>query len=239
MCGLLNDGESFIVTSMEKQRARSDGDKAQRYAEIVVAAREVLDSVELDHFAMAAVAEKLGLVKGTLYRYFPTREGLLLAVLQHECTDWFDHVDTRLCELESPLATVRSPQRASAVAALIVESLIARPRLLRMLSSAQTVLERNVPYETALLFKTFLLERSAITGRLLARALGLPRARGVRLLVHLNAVVVGLYGAAHPAPIVATVLAQPEFAPLRVDLRQELDRLVPALIAGLSPRSNP
>jgi AcrR family transcriptional regulator len=224
---------------VDKHRARSADDKAQRRDDIVRAAAQVLDSVELDAFAMAQVADQLGLVKGTLYRYFPTREGLLLAVLHVEYAGWFDHVDGCLRELAPARGTASAAAHDATVATLLVQSLLARPRFLRMLASAQSVLERNIPYETALPFKTFLLERSAVTGRLLSRALGLPRSAGVHLLVQLNATVVGLYSAAFPAPIVAAVLAQPEFAPLRVDLRRELNHLVPALIAAVTPRSKP
>jgi short-subunit dehydrogenase len=58
---------------VDRKRARSDDDKAVRRGDILDAARAVLDAGELDAFAMAAVAAKLGLVKGTIYRYFPTR----------------------------------------------------------------------------------------------------------------------------------------------------------------------
>lgn len=216
---------------MEKQRARSAGEKAQRRQDIIDAASGLLDVIELDEFAMAAVADELGLAKGTLYRYFPTREGLLLAVLHQEYAAWFDQVDGALLGLIERDPAVGS--RADDVAELLVASLVSRPRFLRMAAAAQSVLERNVPHETARSFKQFLLERSAVTGHVLGSALGMSRVAGVRLLVHLNAGVVGLHGAAHPAPVVAAVLAQPEFRPLRVDLPRELRLLTHALITAL------
>ena len=66
---------------MDRRRARSDLDKAERRADILEAARATIDGSEMDEFTMDAVAAKLGLAKGTLYRYFPTREAVLLGIL--------------------------------------------------------------------------------------------------------------------------------------------------------------
>lgn len=209
---------------MERRRARTDGDKAIRRGEMLEAARATLDGSELGEFTMDAVAAELGLAKGTLYRYFPTREGLLLALLEAELEGWFDVVDRRLARARG----------GALVANALVGTLIARPRLLRLLAVLPSVLEHNVPYPTAHEFKLFLLRRSAHTGSLIDAALpARSRGAGVHLLVQLNAGVIGLYHGAHPAPIVASVLAEPAFAPLRVDLRRELTHLTRALIGAI------
>lgn len=215
---------------MDRRRARSDDDKATRRAEILDAARATLDGSELGEFTMDAVATKLGLAKGTLYRYFPTREGLLLAILEAELDGWFAVVDRRL---------ERAHGRAL-VANALVGTLVAQPRLLRLLAVLPSVLEHNVPYATALEFKTFLLHKSAHTGALVDAALpARSRGAGVHLLVQLNAGVIGLYHGAHPAPVVATVLAEQAFAPLRVDLRRELTHLTRALIGAIPCKELP
>jgi len=214
---------------MEKQRARTSADKATRREQILDAGRGCLDDAELDEFTMDAVAASLGLAKGTLYRYVPTREALLLAILEDDLGEWFDAVDAKLPTLTG----------ARRLTNLLVSTLTARPRLMRVLSVLQSVLERNVPHDTALEFKLFLLHRSAITGRLIDAALSAKRGSGVHLLVHLHAGVIGLSNAAHPAPVVATVLAEPRFAPLRVDLRRELTHLVDALIAAIPVTATP
>jgi AcrR family transcriptional regulator len=215
---------------MERRRARTDDAKASRRVDILEAARATLDASELAEFTMDAVAGKLGLAKGTLYRYFPTREGLLLAILEGELDEWFDAVDRRLAA-----ACGRAP-----VATALVGTLVARPRLLRLLAVLPSVLEHNVPFATAHEFKAFLLRRSAHTGALIDSALpARSRGAGVHLLVQLNAGVIGLYHGAHPAPIVATVLAGPEFAALRVDLRRELTHLTRALIGAIPCKELP
>ncbi len=216
------------MSTVEKRRARTDLDKAGRRFDIVDAARTTFDATELPAFTMDAVATKLGLAKGTLYRYFPTREALLLGVLHDDIDEWFHTVD-------SALGAARSD---SAVATRLVSTLIDRPRVMRLLAVLPSILEHNVPHQTAMEFKRFLLDRSATTGSLIDAAVGARAGSGVRLLVHLNAGVIGLYLGAHPAPVVAMVLVEDDFAPLRVDLRRELTHLTRALV-GAMPRKAP
>ena len=191
------------------RRARSDADKELRRAAILDAAGEVFDRTGIDDFTMDEVAASLALAKGTLYRYVPTREGLLLAVIAEEYRSWFDAVDALL-------AVDPSGRGAPDVATLLVDSL----------------LERNVPRETAHEFKSFLLTRTTTTAGLLAQRLDCPQAEAVRLLVHLQAVTVGLHHHAHPSPVVAEVLADPSLAAFAIDLRTELLHAVQALVAA-------
>ena len=215
---------------MDRRRARSDLDKAERRADILEAARATIDVSEMDEFTMDAVAAKLGLAKGTLYRYFPTREAVLLGILGADLEEWFEQIDRRLAK-----AAGRAP-----VVSALVGTLIARPRLLRLLAVLPSVLEHNVPFATAHEFKSFLLRGSASTGSLIDTALQAREpGAGVHLLVQLNAGVIGLYHGAHPARIVATVLAEPEFAPLRVDLRRELTHLTRALVGAIPCKDQP
>lgn len=211
---------------MDLRRARSDEDKAARRTDIVDAARATLDSRELSEFTMDAVAAELNLAKGTLYRYFPTREGLLLGVLDDDVRDWFTAVSADLDHAHG----------ASAVTAALVDSLLARPRLVQLLAVLPMVLEHNVPYATALEFKTVLLRGSDAVGTRIDTALGASPGAGAHLLVLLNAGLIGLHHGAHAAPLVAEVLALPEFEPLRVDLRSELTHLTCALIGAIDTK---
>ena len=203
------------------RRARSDADKELRRAAILDAARNVFDAVEIDEFTMDAVASSLELAKGTLYRYVPTREALLLALLTDEYASWFDAVDTRLVGVA-----------AEGVAESMVDELLARPRLMRLMSMMSSVLERNIPFDTAREFKVFLHDRSASLAMLLADRLGCSPQRASQLLVHLHALAVGLHHRTHPAPVVCEVLADPTLAIARIDLRTELLHGIAALVAA-------
>lgn len=173
---------------------------------------------------MDDVAAALGLAKGTLYRYVPTREGLLLALAANEYADWFDDLDAFLAD--------RSWRSTDRLVAHIVDSLLARPRFLRLVTVLPSVLERNVPVDLAREFKSGVLVRSDRAAAAIAARLGTRPDRAVQFLVHLQAGVIGLAHHAHPAPVIRDVLAEAEFAPMRIDLRAELTHLAAALVAA-------
>ena len=56
------------------KRARSDEQKLFRRQQIMTAATELFHDVGYDGFSMALLADRAGVVKGTLYLYFKTRE---------------------------------------------------------------------------------------------------------------------------------------------------------------------
>lgn len=210
-----------------KQRARTDEDKQSRRGDILDAARAVFDELEVDAFTMDAVASSLGLAKGTLYRYVPTREALLLALALDEYIAWFDEFDARLTALPAGGDHTDVP---AAVAGEMTDTLLARPRFLRLASLVATVLERNVPLETARDFKSCVVSHSARTAAALADRLGCSASEAKRVLVLTQALTVGLYHHAHPAPVVAEVLADASFAGARVDFGPDLRFGIEALL---------
>ncbi|HEV8658279.1 MAG TPA: helix-turn-helix domain-containing protein [Thermoanaerobaculia bacterium] len=77
-----------------KQRARALEDKAERSAAILKAARELWSSSR--DFSMTDVAARAGIVKGTIYLYFKTREELIEAVVEQLIEECFDDIDRQL-----------------------------------------------------------------------------------------------------------------------------------------------
>lgn len=215
---------------MATRRARSDEDKLARRSEILDAARAVFDIGEVDEFTMDAVATELQLAKGTLYRYFPTREGLLLALADDEYQHWFARVDAALAE--GPHG--KGSERVDELAVILVDQLLAEPRFLRIAALVPSVLERNIPYETAMQYKCTVVARSRQTMTLLAAWLDISDERALQLLIHLQAAATGLHHAANPAPIIVRVLADPAFPGHTTDLRTELLHSARALIQAAS-----
>lgn len=64
----------------------------EKRAEIVRIASELFDELGYDRCSMAALSERLGGSKATLYGYFPSKEDLLRAVIQCEVASEFDRV---------------------------------------------------------------------------------------------------------------------------------------------------
>lgn len=214
---------------MATRRARSDEDKLARRSQILDAARVVFDAGEVDEFTMEAVAAALDLAKGTLYRYFPTREGLLLALADDEYRQFYDRVD-------AALATPPAAERVGAMAGALVDQILAEPRFLRLAALVPSVLERNIPFETAMEYKSNVIARARRTSKLVAAWLQISEARAGQMLFHLQAISTGLYHAANPAPIIIRVQSDPRYPGRRPDLRSELLDAALALVQAASSR---
>lgn len=210
------------------RRARSADAKAGRARALEDAALARLDRAPWAELAVADVARDAGVAKGTLYLYFPTKEALGLACTGRLLGAWFDDV-------EAALAAARAPLAPRAAARLLVDAVMRHARLLPLLAITGTLLEANVPEAQARAFKAELLRRTVEGGGALERAMGTLRpGEGARLLLHLHALVTGLYRMAEPAPVVRAVLRTPRFRPLRVDFPTELAFAFTALLAGTS-----
>ncbi len=206
---------------MTSRRARTDDAKADRRSDILKAAGYLFDSSELEQFTMDAVAAKLDLAKGTLYRYFPTRESLLLALLTDSFDEWF-------CSIDAAITGSIDPHQLEQI---LVESIVARPRFVRLNGMLSSILERNIPYEVAHDFKSRLLDSTTKTAATLRECAGIAtEPAAIRFLVHFHAAIVGLHSCAHPAPIVELVLADERLSPLRLDFAAELAHVTRALI---------
>lgn len=209
-----------------RRRARSESAKQLRRQAILDAALRVWAGSTFDGFWMSAVARRARLAKGTLYLYFPTKEALLLEVLRERLEGW-------LLALEAGLDGRGAPRGPDGTARLVVSTLLADEALVRLLMILGAILEHNVPEPLLREFKRWLHGRLATTGAVLERRLPfLEGWGGVRLLLHLQALVSGLGQLARPAPAVARVLAAPELAAFRLDFEAELGLALAALMHG-------
>jgi TetR/AcrR family transcriptional regulator len=209
-----------------KRRARNDRAKLERREHLLATARTLWTQGTFSSITMNQVASQAKLAKGTTYLYFQSKEELLLALLGQELEQWFDHLDH---ELEQTLAhTPRS------LAHLIAESLQDRQNLIRLLSIQGGILEQNVTETAAKSFKTQLVSRAARTSILLEHALRLPASAGLELLKLINALVIGLDQLADLSPVVATVLQDPNLAPLKVEFFPQLARTLEMVLTGMT-----
>lgn len=210
------------------RRARSDEEKRERREAILDTALAMYaEQPSFAAFTMAALGERAGVAKGTLYLYFRTKEELFLALAERFLAEWF-------AEVEGRLARAAEAWTAERAAAALLESLRGREVLARLLSILGTILEHNVEFEAALRFKRELHARAFATGRLLeARLPWLVPGQGARLLLYLHALVVGLWQMAEPSPVVARIMAAPELEPARIDFERDLAVTLGAMLRGL------
>ncbi len=213
------------------KRARSVHARAERRDAILDAAERLFARQRFSEVHMAQLAQEIGLAKGTLYLYFPSKESLFLAVVHRSFDAWFAAIAERL----SRYAFIDP----DALAGELTEALGAQPRLIRLLALLHSVLEQNISEEDAVAFKAFLGRRMGRTGIELERLIPtLEPGQGARLLFHVHAVIVGIGQASDPSPAVKRALERPDLQHLRMDFQSESCVALAALFRGFGATLN-
>lgn len=206
-------------------RARSDEEKGERRAHLLATARAALaEGADLRALGLNELARRAGMAKANVYRYFESREALLLALLWEE----WGRVDRALRE---ELAACSAPLEPREVADRLSALLAGAPMLCVLITALPSVLEQNLSAQTITRFKRASLASFLSTGAALHAACPRLSAERYALLLHdATTAVAGLYPFAHPAPAAAAALADPELALLRRDFAVELRRFLRALV---------
>jgi AcrR family transcriptional regulator len=208
-------------------RARKPDEKAHRRSAILDAAAALFDAGGLDGVSLNAVARRVGIAKSNLYRYFESREAIFLALLNEDLTEC-------VAGLEEGLAKVSSEAAVRAVARVLAETIVARPRFCALMTAVATVLEQNVSEEQIALHKRSTLRVGVRLGNALRAALpSLPASALGPLLRYLHAAIAGLYPLANPAPAALRALRDPALAVFRCDLAEDLEWMLTATLASL------
>lgn len=209
-------------------RARHPQEKAVRREAILAAARDLVDRQQLHDVSLNAIAQATGLTKPNLYRYFESREEILLTLFLEDLRDFSEGVVTRLAQLNPAGSDVEA-----AAATVLVDAYAMRPRLCRFLGMISAVFEHNVSAEaiedTKRISMTLAQDVSGALHRLL------PKLTLERCLWLNNAIalfVAGLWPPANPAAAVREVLAKPQFSSMRPDFERDLKGVIVTLIRG-------
>jgi AcrR family transcriptional regulator len=213
------------------QRARKPDEKAHREQAILEAAAALFDAEGLNGVTLNAVARRAGIAKSNLYRYFESREAILLALLSE---------DQAACvaSIEDGLARCTGKIDARAVARVFAKTAAAAPRFCVLQTALSTVLEHNVSEEGIARYKRGVLRGGLRLGNAVRAALPtLPASATGPFLRYLHAALAGLYPLAHPSPAAAKVLRDPQLAVLRCDFAQDMEVMLAAVLASLCPSS--
>jgi AcrR family transcriptional regulator len=204
------------------QRARSPERKAARRAAILAAAADLLDHGGTEAATLSAIAAGAGMVKSGIYRYFESREDILIHLL-------IEGTEDLIAALEAT-----GPQNGAAgTAAVIAAGFAARPRLCLLTSEMAPTLERNISLASLIALKTrmaALFGRAAAAAARIHGALSLEAA-GTSMLT-ITALVAGLWPMTTPGPLVAEALDRSGFAAHMVPFEGNLRRAVHALLLG-------
>lgn len=191
------------------QRARTDDQKEARRQAILDAARAHLARVGFEKFSLGPLAKAMGVSRGTLYLYFPTREELLYTLHLEALHAWKDNF----------LKGLHPGMSVEDCLAAYFDSAMATPLILETLPRVPSVLESNL--STGLLVEGKRQNR-AIGMEVLGpftQVLGVSEATAFGLFRGMLALLIGTtYGLQRPDVVMDTL---PE------DVQQELAALNP------------
>ncbi|SDR31411.1 TetR/AcrR family transcriptional regulator [Pseudovibrio sp. Tun.PSC04-5.I4] len=212
------------MTNQSFQRARSAEAKAQRHNDLIWAATCVLDEDGVDGLTLQAIASRAGIVKSNIYRYFESREAILVELLLQ------DFVEV-IKELEKQVSGVMTP---TDMANLLAEMFASRKRLCELMSLIAPTMEKNISIECVRNFKRALLSEAARAGAALQKGLPwLNAEEALNVFFTIHVVVAGLWPITNPPPVLETLYKEPEFAAHRYDFSQALFGMIAAHLVGL------
>lgn len=194
------------------KRAQSTAQKEERRKAILDSAREALDTQDYRDIRLKDLADSVGLVKGSFYRYFPTKQDLFMSLYLEELDEW----------LSAWGASFRNANyEDQKIEKIMFESLVARPRLVRLIGSFPGDLEPELSDEGLKNYKRFLklyLFRSTEALGTLGQKLG---AKAPAFLISLFILIQGTAPMAFPIKRIAEILNEDkELAVLRFGFQE-------------------
>lgn len=224
------------------QRARRPEQKEERKSLLLEAARQLLaESRTEQELSLNELAKRAGMAKSNVYRYFESREAILLELLRQEWTSWFGELKTAVDKMRLPPPGPKpNPRhrrdftRVDKLVKRLAETMAARPLLGRLCSILSSVLEQNVSADTVRAFKLESVEFVKVLAAYLhEKAPELSTAQYEELFHTGFPALVGLWAFAHPAPAVADVLDDPRLTAFRHDFARDYARHLSLLARGL------
>jgi AcrR family transcriptional regulator len=215
------------MTTTTFQRARKPEEIQARRETLLAAAAELFDAEGPLGAGLNAIAARAGFTKSNVYRYYESREEVLLSL-------FIDEMNQLVPALAAAVAA--TPENdLDALAAVVTQQFASRPRLGQLTSILSSTLEANVSEDTIVAVKRTMGGMAAEMAAALRTRL--PKASAEDALwaiTMIGGLVAGLWPGAHPAPVAERVLSRPEFAQHRPSIERDLPRAVRALLASLS-----
>jgi AcrR family transcriptional regulator len=162
-------------------RAVSAEDKSARRAAILQAADAHFRAAGFEKFSMEVLSRELEVARGTLYRYFSTREELLLTLYQHQQQQFINSLIDATAEDISDEAFLRT----------FYELSLADPTLIALRLRLTSVIEHNVDPSILLETKRAMSEDFERLSGHLGRVLDLQQNKTEQLIVALHALLLG------------------------------------------------
>ena len=208
------------------QRARKPEEIILRREQLLAAAAELFDAEGPQGTGLNAIAAKAGFTKSNVYRYFESREQVLLELFRDGFAALVEDMVAALSD--TPIGNV------AALAETITATFLARPRCCALIAILSSTLEQNVSETTIAGVKTFMSEQNArLVAALASRLPAAAPADCAWAIAMTGSLLAGMWPSANPPPAALAVLSRPDFAHLRMDVARDLRRAAIALLTSI------
>jgi AcrR family transcriptional regulator len=204
------------------KRAQNPEQKDQRRREILDKAREFRKTRDFRDLKLQEIADSLNLAKGTLYRYFPTKQDLFMELYREDLTEWLD--SWRGDETDGQVGIDEITRRW-------MGTLAARADLVRMIGSLHADIEADLSDEGILSLKRFMRDFLLDAGSTLERLAPKAADHGTETILALYVLIQGTASLCFPPARVSEAIRKADdLALFRLDfgalLAPLLDRIV-------------
>ena len=217
------------------QRARSEEQREVRRRAILETAAAMLDEMPVSDVSLNELSRRVGLAKSNVLRYFDSREGVLLELMDSALRDWLaEFADDLTRGVDAALPLVPRGEQLSAVLARS----LARHRVLCDLLGAQaSVLERNVTAVVVARHKRATLTHLTATADLLRRYVPELGTAAETFCFQVMVLASALAPYSSPPPGVrAAYEADPALTVLHLELADSLQLAIRTMLLGAVPR---
>ena len=221
---------------MTFHRARSEEQREVRRRAILDTAAAMLDEMPVADMSLNELSRRVGLAKSNVLRYFDSREGVLLELMDSVLQDWLaDLAEGLAAEMDAALPLV---SRAEQLSVVLARSLAGDRVLCDLVGAQGGVLERNVTADVVMRHKRTALTRLTATADLLRRYV--PELGAAAEVFCFQAMVLAGALAPYSSPppgVRAAYEADPALAVLHLELQDSLQLAIRTMLLGAVPRS--
>lgn len=205
-------------------RARTPEAKAKRRAAILAAASALLAQGGIERTTLSAIATEAGTTKSNIYRYFESREEILMRLLTED-----------LHEASEALAqALTKPRPVPEIAALLANGLAANPRLCLLISITASTLEHNISTNTLRDIKRDMVASLELTATALHTAIPeIPLEQAENAVQILFTLIIGLWPHSTPGPALQALYKEPEFTRFDLDFSGVLTFSTEVMLKGM------
>jgi AcrR family transcriptional regulator len=208
------------------QRARKPEEQQLRREAILTAAAELFDTEGPQGAGLNAIAAKAGFTKSNVYRYFESREEVLMSLFLGELESFV--TDFEATAAKGAIGDVAALAEAS------TETFLRHPRFCALVAILTSVLEQNVSVTRIIELKRVVTGQNArIAGAVHAQLPGATLEDCSWAVGMVATLVGGMWPNVTPSAAAAEVLKMPEFDYLKPKPERDLKRAIAALFAAI------